>query len=270
MFLLDHKTESLLPRQPGPVQLLRVAHERWHPGSISTGRRPIYWTIGLVVAGAMRAEICPHPLPAGAAVCFAPGQYRRMHASEQGVEFYFAYLVGDGMADFVATHLGQPHGMCLLSRPLPVKRLYQNLMEECAHEDADAHHNAISYLQLILANCRRLGREPGSSALRSREQFAQAKRLIDEEWSRGPDIASLAEACGISHGYLCRLFREHQGCTPQQYVQRLRIQTAATELAEGGHSIGQLANRYDFSDQFAFSRAFKRIMGVPPSRYSGE
>jgi AraC-like DNA-binding protein len=49
-----------------------------------------------------------------------------------------------------------------------------------------------------------------------------------------------------------------------RYVTRWRMQTARTLLAEDGVTVAEIASRLGYQSEAAFSRAFKRITGVPP------
>jgi len=55
------------------------------------------------------------------------------------------------------------------------------------------------------------------------------------------------------------------------YVSRWRMLVALTLLDDGGVSLGELAIRLGYQSEAAFSRAFKRIIGISPgaARRSG-
>lgn len=48
-----------------------------------------------------------------------------------------------------------------------------------------------------------------------------------------------------------------------RYVPRWRMHLAVSALKEGA-TVGELANRVGYRSEAAFSRAFKRIVGIPP------
>jgi AraC-like DNA-binding protein len=48
------------------------------------------------------------------------------------------------------------------------------------------------------------------------------------------------------------------------YVARWRMQVAVAALKEEGATVGQLADRLGYRSEAAFSRAFKRVIGVSP------
>ncbi len=49
------------------------------------------------------------------------------------------------------------------------------------------------------------------------------------------------------------------------YLTRWRMHLARDWLARDGSAVGELAGRFDYHSEAAFSHAFKRIHGIPPS-----
>jgi len=54
------------------------------------------------------------------------------------------------------------------------------------------------------------------------------------------------------------------GVPPMQYVVRWRMHLALTWLREHDAGLGELAGRLGYQSEAAFSRAFKRVVGVSP------
>jgi hypothetical protein len=63
-------------------------------------------------------------------------------------------------------------------------------------------------------------------------------------------------------------FTELVGEPAMQYVARWRMQLAVSMLEDEEVTVGQLADRLGYRSEAAFSRAFKRIIGVSPGRLS--
>jgi transcriptional regulator GlxA family with amidase domain len=59
----------------------------------------------------------------------------------------------------------------------------------------------------------------------------------------------------------------HCGRPPLAHLTHLRMLFAADLLSCTREKITSIAARTGYGDAFAFSNAFKREMGVPPSRY---
>jgi AraC-like DNA-binding protein len=57
------------------------------------------------------------------------------------------------------------------------------------------------------------------------------------------------------------------GHAPMQYLTGWRMQVAARLLAEDAMKVSAVAREVGYDSEAAFSRAFKRIAGVPPGAW---
>ena len=57
------------------------------------------------------------------------------------------------------------------------------------------------------------------------------------------------------------------GQPPMHYLAHWRMQVAAGLLSSGGASIAAIARDVGYGSDAAFSRAFKKLVGVPPSAW---
>ena len=78
-------------------------------------------------------------------------------------------------------------------------------------------------------------------------------------------LDALAAQAGISKNYMCRIFKEHTGCTIIHYINQLRCYKAMSLIADGV-SVTQAALQVGYSDYNYFSRVFKQIVGFSPSK----
>jgi AraC-like DNA-binding protein len=85
----------------------------------------------------------------------------------------------------------------------------------------------------------------------------------DEAWS----VDRLAGQAGLSRSVFAATFATIVGDTPARYLTEVRMRQARQWLAEDGARIADVAQRLRYESEASFSRAFKRVMGVPPSTY---
>jgi AraC-like DNA-binding protein len=95
-------------------------------------------------------------------------------------------------------------------------------------------------------------------------QIGRAISLIHRDPSRNWSVARLAHEVAMSRSAFAARFSDLVGETPMSYVARWRMQVAATSLREERSTLGELALRLGYGSEAAFSRAFKRIIGVSP------
>lgn len=89
---------------------------------------------------------------------------------------------------------------------------------------------------------------------------------VDADLGRPWTLGDLARHAGLGGEQLRRLCVRHLGASPKQHLTRLRMRRAAAILGTGGRSVGEVARAVGYDNAFAFSTAFRRHHGVPPSR----
>lgn len=80
-------------------------------------------------------------------------------------------------------------------------------------------------------------------------------------------VGEIARRTGFSERQLQRNFRKVFGQTIQQYIIASRIHAAIADLTVGGLRISEIALKYGFNDQSAFSNCFRRFTGQSPHAY---
>ncbi len=80
-------------------------------------------------------------------------------------------------------------------------------------------------------------------------------------------ISDAAEMSFVSEIYFRKLFLEKYGVSPKKYLVTLKIQRAAELIAEGYHSLKEVAALSGYPDYQYFCTQFKRVKGVSPSEY---
>jgi AraC-like DNA-binding protein len=107
-------------------------------------------------------------------------------------------------------------------------------------------------------------------ALRDK-QVGRAITLIHRDPARAWTVASLAAEVAMSRSAFAARFTELVGEPPMHYVARWRMHVARwrmhvalASLREDGATLGEVAMRLGYQSEAAFSRAFKRFIGVSP------
>lgn len=95
----------------------------------------------------------------------------------------------------------------------------------------------------------------------------RALSWLEANAGRPLHLGEAAAAASISERTLSRLFRQHQGQTPQQYLQALRVKRAQMWLESTWRSVDEIAHDCGYRDTSAFCRMFQRAVGTSPQRY---
>jgi AraC-like DNA-binding protein len=91
--------------------------------------------------------------------------------------------------------------------------------------------------------------------------------LLHDQPMRDWTLDRLAKDVGMSRSSLAERFTSFVGTPPMQYLQKWRLQIAASRLSDGASSIAAIGAEIGYESEAAFSRAFKKAVGVPPAEW---
>jgi AraC family transcriptional regulator len=94
-----------------------------------------------------------------------------------------------------------------------------------------------------------------------------AVRRIERDLSVEHPLDELAQLCGLSPFHFHRLFAGVMGETLSGFTRRERLDVAAIRLAASEMQVLEIAANAGYGSLAAFSRAFQRQFGAPPSAY---
>ena len=80
-------------------------------------------------------------------------------------------------------------------------------------------------------------------------------------------IDQLCDEFSCGRTYISILFKNNMGTSIMNYYNTLKIQEAKKLIEEGGLSLALIAEKLNFSTPYYFSRVFKRIEGITPTKY---
>lgn len=90
-------------------------------------------------------------------------------------------------------------------------------------------------------------------------------QYIHDQMDTELSLDRLSQASNISKFHMVRLFQEHLGQTPHQYIRELRLHHAEQLLRTTRASVTDIACQIGFGSLGAFERAFKQQYGVTAS-----
>jgi AraC-like DNA-binding protein len=98
---------------------------------------------------------------------------------------------------------------------------------------------------------------------------SRALSLLHSQPMRRWTVETLAEEAGASRTVLNERFNRLNGKSPMEYLTHRRIQLAADRLRGGTQRLAQVSHEAGYESEAAFSRAFKRVMGISPGAWRG-
>ncbi len=100
-------------------------------------------------------------------------------------------------------------------------------------------------------------------ALRDK-QIGRAIALIHRHPGTAWTLASLAARVGMSRSAFAERFTQLVGESAMHYVLKWKMHTASIWIKENDVTLSEVAARLGYESEAAFSRAFKRVVGVSP------
>lgn len=97
----------------------------------------------------------------------------------------------------------------------------------------------------------------------------RARSMLHDRFSQALTIEELAREASMSAYHFSRAFRSIHGRSPYQYLQALRMDHAKSLLSTTDTPLAEVAEACGLGDIHAFSKSFKRMVGIAPSTFRG-
>lgn len=117
----------------------------------------------------------------------------------------------------------------------------------------------------ILVECLRAAQH--QKFIKSSETVEAVLSLIHEQYFRPLSNRTIADVFHLHPNYISSLIKNFTGMPLHQYLMRVRISKSVELLEQGRLSVGEIAQECGFCDIYHYSKAFRNVMGVPPSGY---
>lgn len=102
------------------------------------------------------------------------------------------------------------------------------------------------------------------------EYIKDIQNYIKANYQRKLTLEELADQYGFSLTHFKRVFKAETGTTPIAYLNQFRIERAKDFLRSEMFSIREVAGLCGFENEYYFSTAFKKAVGVSPRQYRSE
>jgi len=95
----------------------------------------------------------------------------------------------------------------------------------------------------------------------------KARDYIEKHKAEQLSLSAVATAAGASVFHFCKVFRKSTGIKFTDYVTRVRLEDARTQLLNPNRRISEVAYDVGFQSLTQFNRTFKRVFGESPSEF---
>jgi AraC-like DNA-binding protein/ligand-binding sensor protein len=95
----------------------------------------------------------------------------------------------------------------------------------------------------------------------------RAREYIDKHKTEPLSLSAVAKVAGASVFHFCKVFRKSTGLKFTDYVARVRLEDARTQLLNPNRRISEVAYDVGFQSLTQFNRMFKRVFGQSPTEF---
>lgn len=99
------------------------------------------------------------------------------------------------------------------------------------------------------------------------EHIGKAKSYIKCNYIYPITIQNVVEHVGLERSYFSKIFHQFTGMTAQNYLLHVRIQRSRLLLERTDYTVREICSYVGMKDEYYFSRAFKRSVGLSPAQY---
>lgn len=101
----------------------------------------------------------------------------------------------------------------------------------------------------------------------AREDLDFIKRYIRNHYNEKINLKKIADLACLSTTYFCYLFKQVEGMTVHEYVEKLRMERAAYMLITEDRIIRDIAEEVGYPQSTYFTKLFVRHFGMKPVEY---
>ena len=134
------------------------------------------------------------------------------------------------------------------------------LLQRMIYASQTLHH----LLGCVFFNNRAFSPLLGSSHFRSIDNTLS---FLHDNMSEQLSLTDMVLHSGLSKSHFIRLFKEQTGHSPMDYFIQLKMQHACMLLAYRQDSVKLIGIELGYEDQYYFSRAFRKVIGMSPTQY---
>jgi AraC-like DNA-binding protein len=234
-----------------------------------------YWEFQAVLSGSIAPLFPPdirQPEAVDSSLWVFPPEHPHGWTAPAGTVARIVVCHFDSVPEFAAVHfrrLGwlrvalaadRLHDLHALGQSLDARRLSRDLVSLLHFDKACA--------ELCIIACEGMPMDcPPAMLDRAGYVALTASAWYSEHMAARPSMVEVARAAGCSPSHLRRLFLQARGSPPEVVFRDLRMHRAREMLRLGVASIKEIAYSCGYDNQSCFSRAFRQVEGLPPSRF---
>jgi len=182
---------------------------------------------------------------------------------------FWLHVIGANVPLYVEKlRVTEEHPVVPLADDVQLLSLFEEVLQSLEHGFTATHliyaaHSLTHLMGLIL----RYNQEFGYGEPSVRDRIAKSIEFMKGHLREPLKVTTLAALANLSKSHYTTSFRRMTGYAPLSYLNHLRMQRAVQLLNATDLSIKHISDQLGFSDQFYFSRAFRKMHNHSPTEH---
>jgi AraC-like DNA-binding protein len=207
-------------------------------------------------------------IKAGSLFLLFPGiRHRYQPAPQTGWDEHWIGFSGDHAERLMNEFFAPKQPVIQIGMNSDLMALFADVCDLTEHEGFGFRRIIAAKAIEILARVQSLSQGGTLRSPRNEKLIRQSCCLLNDALERKFDFTAHASENGMSYTSFRRLFKQHTGLSPNQYLLDLRIRKAQVLLTNTTLSIQSISEETGFDSSFYFSRFFKQRTGLSPLNY---
>ena len=228
---------------------------------------------GTLYSHAVNGEIHEYRLMENQGFLICPGQIN-LYTADEEQPWKYVWLEFGGMRAkefLLKAGLEQDHPVYEPRSIEQGNRLRDHMLYFAEHTEKSSLH-LVGHLSLFLDELIEYSADRQEADEKKGHDYYihEAVVYIQQNYQRELTIDEVADFCKLNRNYFSRRFKELIGSTPQEFLIRQRLTSAAELLRLTDQPIKNIADQCGYPNQLHFSQAFKKYYGLSPREWRNQ
>ena len=229
-----------------------------HTDFSNFGKRQDFYCIYLIKG---KMHLGDSTLLPGDIIIYEPGHYYE-YQNEGDTEYLWVHYTGFEAKTLTRTAVHHTNKKQHIGIRKEIIDCFKNLFRQFILRDEFSEAISICLLRELLYRTGRFAERKEESKI-----SYQTMEYIHGHFSEKLDVDMLAQMENMSSTTFREAFRKQTGLSPNEYIISQRISSACLLLTQTNMSVNDIAADVGYSDQYYFSRLFKKKTSLSPLKY---
>lgn len=181
---------------------------------------------------------------------------------------YVVMAFGDETEKYYETAFGKMFGASQVLDPVSFASLFEVILDEACGLTSRREENCVDLFKILLHRVEtQLIRDSRGLGSTARETYHRAHQYLQKNYANILDLGDVAKYVGVSVPYLCRLYEKYAETTAFGLLSHLKLTKAERLLCASKLKISEISKAVGYSEQYIFSRNFRKKYNLSPSSY---